>query len=445
MPLLPMTKRILLFSALVLLFVSGTTAQDTDDEEIVTDITEDTTDIVPQVPMSWDESLRFRLDSMLARHRTATVTVRTRKPVRRGRRRRRSYVYTTRRKTITLRDRIGIAVWDLTADSMLYTHNSRELYIPASNQKIFVAVAALDDLGMSYHFKTDIRTDMWLCRDTDDHEYAKGKIYIHDHFDPTLDKEAAEYIAQKLLGIDVDSIDGEVVSYVPLRQRMPGMGWFWNRHASRSIAQNVVAQLKDDGISFRDKTPYSTVSSPLDSIGELYTSLATPLPVVLKRMMKNSDNAYAESVLLSLVRQDSTWSYEACKERVRDVIRKAGANISDYIIHDGSGLSHGNRTTPEVLVAVLRYAYNNPKIYRPLLESMPQAGLDGTLGRRMRNTLAHGNVRAKTGTVNGVSTLSGYLKAQNGHLLAFSILMNDISGNHSAHALQNILCVEMCR
>ena len=415
-----------MFSVMMLLFVSRTTAQIADDEEIVTDITEDTTDIVPQVPMSWEEGLRFRLDSMLARHRTATVTVRTRKPVRRGRKRR--YTYTTRSKTVTLHDRIGIAVWDLTADSMLYTHNSRELYIPASNQKIFVAVAALDDLGISYHFKTDIRTDLWLCRDTNEHEYAKGKIYIHDHFDPTLDKEAAEYIAQKLLGMDVDSIDGDVISYVPLRQRMPEMGWFWNRHASKSIAQNVVAQLRDDGISFSDNTPYSTISSPLDSVGELYTSLVTPLPVVLKRMMKNSDNAYAESVLLSLASQDSAWSYEACKERVRDVVRRAGTRIQDYIIQDGSGLSHGNRTTPEVLVAVLRYAYRNPKIYRPLLESMPQAGLDGTLGRRMRNTLAHGNVRAKTGTVNGVSTLSGYLKAQNGHLLAFSILMNDITG-----------------
>ena len=51
----------------------------------------------------------------------------------------------------------------------------------------------------------------------------------------------------------------------------------------------------------------------------------------------------------------------------------------------------------------------------------------------------------KTGTVNGVSTLSGYLKARNGHILAFSILMNSITGSASARSLQNILCIEMCR
>ncbi|MBO4661894.1 MAG: D-alanyl-D-alanine carboxypeptidase/D-alanyl-D-alanine-endopeptidase [Bacteroidaceae bacterium] len=440
-------KRLLLPLLLLSAFVTGAKAQYTDEEEeIVVNIEEDTVDIVPQIPMTWEESFRFRLDSMLERHRTATVTVRTRVPVRRGRRNRR-YTYTTTRKTITLRDRIGIAVWDLTSDSMIYRHNSEELFIPASNQKIFVAVAALDDLGAGYHFKTDIRTDLYFCRDSAEHEYVKGNIYIHDRFDPTLDKEAADYIAKKLLGMDVDSIDGSVISYLPLKNSMPYQEWFWNKHSSRSIVQNVVSSLKNDGVTFSSNTPYTTFNNARDSIGDLYTSLATPLPVVLKRMMKNSDNAYAESMLLNLVNQDSVrnWSYEACKERVRDMVRRSGARIQDYTIQDGSGLSHGNKTTPEVLTSVLRYAYRNPRIYRPLLESMPEAGMDGTLSRRMRNTLAHSKVRAKTGTVNGVSTLSGYLKAQNGHVLAFSILMNSITGSESARSLQNILCIEMCR
>ena len=440
-------KRLLLPLLLLFAFVTGAKAQYTDEEEeIVVNLEEDTVDIVPQIPMTWEESFRFRLDSMLERHRTATVTVRTRVPVRRGHRNKR-YTYTTTRKTITLRDRIGIAVWDLTSDSMIYRHNSQDLFIPASNQKIFVAVAALDDLGAGYHFKTDIRTDLYFCRDSNEREYVKGNIYIHDRFDPTLDKEAADYIAKKLLGMDVDSVDGSVISYLPLKNRMPYQEWFWNRHSSRSIVQNVVSSLRNDGVSFSSSVPYATFNNTRDSIGDLYTSLATPLPVVLKRMMKNSDNAYAESMLLNLVNQDSTrnWSYEACKERVRDVVRRSGARIQDYTIQDGSGLSHGNKTTPEVLTSVLRYAYRNPRIYRPLLESMPEAGMDGTLSKRMRNTLAHSNVRAKTGTVNGVSTLSGYLKAQNGHILAFSILMNSITGSESARSLQNILCIEMCR
>ncbi len=440
-------KRLLLLLLLLPAFVLNVWGQYTDEEEeIVLNMEEDTADIVPRIPMTWEESFRFRLDSMLERHRTATVTVRTRVAGRRGRRKKRP-AYRTTRKTITLRDRIGIAVWDLTTDSMIYRHNSQDLFIPASNQKIFVAVAALDDLGTSYHFRTDIRTDLYFCRDSNEREYVKGNIYIHDRFDPTLDKEAAAYIAKKLLGMDVDSIDGSVISYLPLKTNMPYQEWFWNKHSSRSIVQNIVSSLKSDGVSFSSSVPYSTINSVRDSIGELYTSLATPLPVVLKRMMKNSDNAYAESMLLNLVNLDSVgkWSYEACKERVRDVVRRSGASVQDYVIQDGSGLSHGNKTTPEVLTSVLRYAYRNPKIYRPLLESLPEAGMDGTLSRRMRNTLAHSNVRAKTGTVNGVSTLSGYLKARNGHILAFSILMNSITGSASARSLQNILCIEMCR
>ena len=237
-----------------------------EEEEIVMNMEEDTTDIVPLVPMTWEEGFRFRLDSMLERHRTATVTVRTRVAGRRGRRKKRP-AYTTTRKTITLRDRIGIAVWDLTADSMIYRRNSKDMFIPASNQKIFVAVAALDDLGVAYHFKTDVRTDLYFCRDSAEREFVRGNIYVHDRFDPTLDKEAADYIAKKLLGMDVDSIDGCVVSYLPLKGSMPYQEWFWNRHSSRNIVQNIVSLLKNDGVSFSSSVPYSTINSVRQGCG----------------------------------------------------------------------------------------------------------------------------------------------------------------------------------
>ena len=117
-------KRLLLLLLLLPAFVLDVEAQYTDEEEeIVVNLEEDTVNIVPRIPMTWEESFRFRLDSMLERHRTATVTVRTRVPSRRRGKNRRQ-TYTTTRKTITLRDRIGIAVWDLTTDSMIYRHNS---------------------------------------------------------------------------------------------------------------------------------------------------------------------------------------------------------------------------------------------------------------------------------------------------------------------------------
>ena len=76
---------------------------------------------------------------------------------------------------------------------------------------------------------------------------------------------------------------------------------------------------------------------------------------------------------------------------------------------------------------------------------MPIAGVDGTLGRRMTNGMAHNNVHAKTGTLNGVSTLSGYLTASNGHDIAFSILINNCYDKPYARTLQNRICEIMSK
>jgi len=73
--------------------------------------------------------------------------------------------------------------------------------------------------------------------------------------------------------------------------------------------------------------------------------------------------------------------------------------------------------------------------------SLPVAGIDGTLKKRMKNTSAQNNVHAKTGTLNGVSNLSGYVTAKNGHLIAFSILIQNFVKDYStARDFQNQIC-----
>ena len=105
---------------------------------------------------------------------------------------------------------------------------------------------------------------------------------------------------------------------------------------------------------------------------------------------------------------------------VNKLITRLKLQPNDYYIADGSGLSLYNYVSPELEVAFLRYAYANDNIYPHLITAMPIAGVDGTLEKRMRSGYAHGNVKAKTGTVTGVSALTGYCTAANGHLLCFS-------------------------
>jgi len=88
---------------------------------------------------------------------------------------------------------------------------------------------------------------------------------------------------------------------------------------------------------------------------------------------------------------------------------------------------------------MLRYAYQKQDIYGALLPSLPIAGTDGTLKKRMRGTPAEGNVRAKTGTV------TGYLTASNGHLICFAIINNGGLTNSPMRNFQNKICVALCQ
>jgi D-alanyl-D-alanine carboxypeptidase/D-alanyl-D-alanine-endopeptidase (penicillin-binding protein 4) len=93
-------------------------------------------------------------------------------------------------------------------------------------------------------------------------------------------------------------------------------------------------------------------------------------------------------------------------------------------MENGSGLSRGNQASPKSVGHLLRAMNRRPE-HLTFRKSLPLAGHQGTLGHRMRGTTADGNCRAKTGTLNYVSALSGYCHAGHG-IVAFSILMNSV-------------------
>ena len=109
---------------------------------------------------------------------------------------------------------------------------------------------------------------------------------------------------------------------------------------------------------------------------------------------------------------------------------------------DGSGVSHYNLVSPELLVELLKYMYfNSPEIIKFLKNPFQLPVLMDTLENRMRKTKAFDNVYAKTGTLSGVSTLSGYLKSANNHEIAFSIFVqNYIGSSRVARGYQDRIC-----
>jgi serine-type D-Ala-D-Ala carboxypeptidase/endopeptidase (penicillin-binding protein 4) len=95
-----------------------------------------------------------------------------------------------------------------------------------------------------------------------------------------------------------------------------------------------------------------------------------------------------------------------------------------YVVRDGSGLSRSDLISPEAIVGILDVMRRSPN-FSLFFESLPIAGVDGTIRTRMQNTPAQGNVHAKTGTLSMVRSLSGYAHAADGRLLEFSILCNN--------------------
>jgi D-alanyl-D-alanine carboxypeptidase/D-alanyl-D-alanine-endopeptidase (penicillin-binding protein 4) len=155
---------------------------------------------------------------------------------------------------------------------------------------------------------------------------------------------------------------------------------------------------------------------------------SAPLGVAVRDVNKHSNNFMAEQLMKTLGAETGgrpgTWPKGV--EAVSSFLEKIGVARNDYKMTNGSGLYDSNRFTPQQFVTLLRAAYRDFRYSADYLGSLSLAGADGTIGHRMAGGLAERYVRAKTGTLIGVSCLSGYAGAPGKAPLVFSILMNDV-------------------
>ena len=166
----------------------------------------------------------------------------------------------------------------------------------------------------------------------------------------------------------------------------------------------------------------------------------TPARDILKLLNKKSHNLYAEAFLKTLGREKrGAGTRAAGLEVVQEFLGEVG--IAENTKHtDGSGLSRDNQESPDQMVKLLAFM-RTQKHFKAWYDSLPVAGEDGTLRRRMRKAPAKGKVVAKTGHIGGVAALSGYLENADGRTLLFSILVNEVQGSTSgADRLQDDLC-----
>ena len=396
-------------------------ALDTDDSG---EEEEDTDSIIPAFTtdshLSWKENITTRLDGIL---RSALLeTVQT-----------------------------SVMVWDLTDDVPVYQFRERLHLRPASTMKCVTAIATLDKLGADYDFKTNLYYTGVIDDST---QVLRGDLYCVGGMDPMLSSSDLTEMVRAVRDLGIKTIEGSVYADLSFKDRdRLGKGWCWDDKKPNlspllvdgkdEFTYRFSRKLEDMGVTLNG----STGERQLPANAQLLTTRTHSIRQVLHRMMKVSDNLYAESMFYQLAANGGTrWaSAKTARQYENDLFSRIGLNPRDYNVADGSGLSLYNYVTTELEVKLLRYVYQHPDIYEAYLEAQPIAGVDGTLRSRMRGTAAAGNVKAKTGTVKGVSSLAGYLTASNGHLLCFSIINNGGLSNGPMRNFQNKICVALCQ
>lgn len=326
--------------------------------------------------------------------------------------------------------------------------------VPASTTKVVTAFAALFALGADHVFETTVvpsgdRTvvlvgggDPLLARGPDDEESA-----YPDRADVvTLARRTARELRRegtRRVRVEYDDslFSGPAVNptwepdYVPdgvvapttalwVDEGRPESGSGRVADPSLDAAEAFARALGDAGITVRG-TPRPGQAPPLPPIAEVRSA---PLGQIVQRVLEVSDNEASEVLLRHVgLAQEDTGSIEAGRRGVRRILAANGVELRGSVLHDGSGLSRENRLHPQVLVDVLRLATepDRPDL-RPVLTGLPVAGFTGSLADRMDlgPPEGRGRVRAKTGTLTGVTSLAGLATDLEGNAMVF-VLMAD--------------------
>ncbi len=345
---------------------------------------------------------------------------------------------------------VGLMVYDLDADTVLYQHNARQLMRPASTMKLVTAITALDRLGGSYEYLTRFFYTGTITDST-----LTGNLYCVGGFDPSLTQDDVAVMAESIRQAGITRIRGNIVADKQMKEVLDyGEGWCWDddnpmliplsigrkdiflttirKELERQGVDVADARLSDNGVMPSGARHLSTYRHSMDAL--------------LNHMLKESDNFYAESMFYQTAASTGHRPAKASDARTltKQFVKRLGLGGNPYKFADGSGLSLYNYISAELLVRLLSYAHNKTEIIEHLLPALPIAGVDGTLKKRMTDSNACGNVVAKTGTLTGISSLAGYLTTADGRQLCFAIINQGVMRNKDGKDFQDRVCTALC-
>ena len=186
--------------------------------------------------------------------------------------------------------------------------------------------------------------------------------------------------------------------------------------------------LAERGVTLQGTVRYGEVPEETVTIIE---HISPPLSRIVWEMNKPSDNLIAELLLKTIGAEikGTPGTGEKGLQAINEFLGEIGMETAGYALADGSGVSRYNLVTAALLTDLLVYMFRNFAVMPEYLASLPVGGVDGTLTRRMRGMAAEGVLRAKTGTLRGLTALAGYTATADGETVAFSILVSNYLGS----------------
>ncbi len=326
---------------------------------------------------------------------------------------------------------------DLRTGLVVYSHNPGLALIPASNQKLPVAYAALAQFGPGYRFHTEVVGTGALVGDV-----WHGNLWLRGYGDPTLEPEDLAALSADVASSGIRRVDGAVIAdeswfdtvrvgpgwkpsfYIlespPLSALVVDRGLYRGRTSDNPAlaAASLFRQaLEQAGVTVAQRTRVGTLAK---TGLPLARDVSEPLARIVGFMGRESDNYTAEMLVKQLGAVYAGRGSTAAGVRVmRDALAAAGIPLAGVRLADGSGLSRLDRLTTNAVVALLEAGLAG-ELRDPFLQSLAVAGVDGTLQNRLVSLPARGHVIAKTGTTNIACALSGFVRNR----YAFSILQN---------------------
>lgn len=396
---------------------------------------------------------------------------------------------------------MGVIVLDANTGDVLFNHNGNNTFTPASSLKLFTTAAILDKLGLGYQFTTGVYGGAV-------DNGAVPYLVLRGVGDPTLKttgEHSLEVLARQLFDAGIREVGDLRIDDFAFDVPRWGNGWMWDDPAfpigaifldgldtpyaemvseentpNPELITNPEVYALEIGELFRTALEAagimvngSIVRQAATPEDQLITSISSaPLIDMVQPTNKESINEYTEQLYVRLGLADEAIGSapstpDSSYEALAAFLTKTGINPDETRLRDASGLSRYNLISPSHMATLLRYMYLNPMMrvkiapdpelayqnnYNLFIESLPVAGTGeatdeaAARGGSLRNRLVDTglDVRAKTGSMTGISSLSGYMTTDSGRILVVVMLMDNYVGAGSdLRRLQDALLLAM--